>query len=119
MQNLSFLLAYGIVLISAAAGRATAQDKGEQQPLARRQLQQIHTPQSIDQELARLSKDLELTTEQQKQVRPILMSTMIGFKLCLIKILQLRGRSLLRISMPSVTKRTVRFMFCLPISRGN
>jgi hypothetical protein len=72
MQNLPFLLAYGIMLISAAASLAPAQGKGEQQPSARRQLQRIHTPQSIDQELARLTKDLELTTEQQKQVRPIL-----------------------------------------------
>jgi periplasmic protein CpxP/Spy len=43
-----------------------------QQPSARQQLQQIHTPQSIDQELARITKDLELTPEQQKQVRPLL-----------------------------------------------
>jgi hypothetical protein len=39
---------------------------------ARRQLQHIHTPQSIDQELARLTKDLELTPEQRRQVRPLL-----------------------------------------------
>jgi protein CpxP len=43
-----------------------------QPPSARRQLQQIHAPQSIDQELARLTKDLELTPEQQKQVQPLL-----------------------------------------------
>src|SRR5437899_5617635 len=30
------------------------------------------TPQSIDQELARLTKGLELTPEQQRQVRPLL-----------------------------------------------
>src|SRR6202035_2984713 len=46
--------------------------QGVQQPSAREQLQHIHTPQSIDQELARLTKDLELTPEQQKQVRPLL-----------------------------------------------
>jgi predicted HTH transcriptional regulator len=38
----------------------------------RRQFQHIHVPQSIDQELARLTKDLELTSEQQRQVRPLL-----------------------------------------------
>jgi hypothetical protein len=43
-----------------------------QQPSARQQLQHIHTPQSIDQELVRLTKDLELTPEQQQQVRPLL-----------------------------------------------
>jgi len=54
------------------AGPAIAQDNGAQQPSARQQLQRIHTPQSIDQELARLTKDLELTREQQQQVRPLL-----------------------------------------------
>jgi predicted HTH transcriptional regulator len=53
------------------AGAARAQDNGAQ-PSARQQLQHIYTPQSIDQELARLTKDLELTPEQQQQVRPML-----------------------------------------------
>jgi ribosome recycling factor len=52
--------------------QAVAQDNGAQQPSARQQLQHIHTPQSIDQELAHLTKDLELTPGQQKQVRPLL-----------------------------------------------
>ena len=43
-----------------------------QQSSARQQLQQIHSPQSIGQELARLTKDLELTPNQQQQVRPLL-----------------------------------------------
>ena len=54
------------------AGPAVAQDNGVQQPSALQQLQHIHTPQSIDQELARLTKDLELTRKQQQQVRPLL-----------------------------------------------
>jgi len=54
------------------ANPAVAQNNGAQQPSAREQLQHIHTPQSIDQELARLTKDLELTREQQQQVRPLL-----------------------------------------------
>jgi hypothetical protein len=53
-------------------GLALTQDNGAQQPSAREQLQHIHTPQSIDQELARLTKDLQLTREQQQQVRPLL-----------------------------------------------
>jgi hypothetical protein len=40
-----------------------AQDDRGQQPAAREQLQQIHTPRSIDQEFAHLTKDLELTPE--------------------------------------------------------
>ena len=72
MRNRPFTLAYGIMLMLGTAGPALAQDNGGQQPPARRQLQHIHTPQSIDQKLASLTKDLELTPEQQQQVRPLL-----------------------------------------------
>ena len=54
------------------AGPAVAQDNGVEQPSARQQLQNIHTPKSIGQELARLRKDLELTPEQQQQIWPLL-----------------------------------------------
>jgi protein CpxP len=76
MRNRSFTLAYGIMLMLGMAGAAEAQDnsgdKAVRQPAARQQLQQIHASQSIDQELSRLTKDLELTPEQQQQVRPLL-----------------------------------------------
>jgi periplasmic protein CpxP/Spy len=72
MRNRLFTPVYGIVLLLAMAGPAAAQDTGAEQPSARQQLERIHTPQSIDQELARLTKDLELTPEQQRQVRPLL-----------------------------------------------
>jgi hypothetical protein len=72
MRNRPFTPVYGIVLMLAMAGPAPAQDKEAQQPSARQQLQRIHTPQSIDQELAHLTKDLALTPEQQQQVRPLL-----------------------------------------------
>ena len=72
MRNRPFTLAYGFMLMLGMAGLVVAQDNGLQQPSAREQLQRIHTPQSIDQELARLTKDLELTPEQQHQVRPVL-----------------------------------------------
>ena len=72
MRSRPFTLAYGVMLMLGMAGPAVAQDNGAQQPSARQQLQHIHTPQSIDQELARLTKDLELTPEQQQQVRPLL-----------------------------------------------
>jgi protein CpxP len=75
MRNRFLTLVYGVAFI-LVAGSAVAQDntqgKVAAQPSARQQLQQIHTPQSIDQELAHLTKDLELTPEQQKQVRPLL-----------------------------------------------
>ena len=72
MGNRHFTLAYGVMLMLGMAGPAVAQDNGVQRPSARRQLQQIYAPQSIDQELARLTKDLELTPEQQKRVEPLL-----------------------------------------------
>jgi protein CpxP len=72
MRNRPFTLVYGALLMLGMAGPTLAQDDRGQQPSARQQLQHIHTPQSIDQELARLTKDLALTPEQQKQVRPLL-----------------------------------------------
>jgi hypothetical protein len=72
MRNRAFTLAYGIMLMLGTSGPAIGQDNGQQQPSARQQLQHIHTSQSIDQELARLTKDLELTPKQQQQVRPLL-----------------------------------------------
>jgi len=66
-----FAVAYGVMLMLGMAALAVAQDGG-QQPSAREQLQHIHTPESIDQKLASLTKDLELTPEQQRQVRPLL-----------------------------------------------
>ena len=72
MRNKPSTLAYGLMLMLGFAGAAAAQDNGAEQPSARQQLQHIHTAQSIDQELAHLTKDLELTLEQQQQVRPLL-----------------------------------------------
>jgi len=60
------------MLMLGMAGSLVAQDNRVQRPSARQQLQHIHIPQSIDQELARLTKDLELTPEQQQEVRPVL-----------------------------------------------
>jgi DNA anti-recombination protein RmuC len=72
MRNRPSRLAYGVLLILGIAGAVLAQDNGAEQPSARQQLQHIYTPQSIDQELAHLTKDLELSAEQQRQVRPLL-----------------------------------------------
>jgi protein CpxP len=72
MRNRAFMLPCGVMLLLGITAPAVAQDSGAQQPSARQELQHIHTPQSIDQELARLSKDLELTPQQQQQVRPLL-----------------------------------------------
>jgi periplasmic protein CpxP/Spy len=72
MRNRSFIFASGVMLTLGLPGPAVAQGNGAQPPSARQQLQHIHTPQSIDQKLASLTKDLELTPEQQQQVRPLL-----------------------------------------------
>ena len=72
MRYRPFALAYGVMLTFGMAGPAVTRDSGAQQPTAREQLQHVHTPQSIDQELARVTKVLELIPEQQKQVRPLL-----------------------------------------------
>jgi hypothetical protein len=72
MRNRVLTLAWGIALILGIAGPVIAQDNGVQQPSARQQLEQIHGAKSIDEELARLTKDMELTPQQQQQVRSLL-----------------------------------------------
>jgi K+-sensing histidine kinase KdpD len=72
MRSRPFALEFGVMLIVGIAALAVAQENGAQKPSAREQLQRIHTPQSMDQELARLTKDMELTPKQQQQVRPLL-----------------------------------------------
>jgi Spy/CpxP family protein refolding chaperone len=72
MPNRAVKLTYGVMLAFGLASLAQAQDNAVQPPSARQQLQHIHTPQSIDQELVRLTTDLELTPEQQQQVKPLL-----------------------------------------------
>ncbi len=72
MRNRYLTLVYGVMIVLGIAGPAVAQENGAQQPSARQELQHIHKPQSLDQELTRLTKDLELTPEQQQQVRPLL-----------------------------------------------
>jgi len=72
MPNRAVKFIYGAMLTFGMASLSLAQDNAVQPPSAGRQLQRIHTPQSIDQELVHLTKDLELTPEQQQQVRPLL-----------------------------------------------
>jgi hypothetical protein len=72
MRNRPLTIVYGLALVLGMAGPAVRRDNGAQQPSARRQLQQIHTPQSIDQKLTQLTKDLQLTPQQQEKVRPLL-----------------------------------------------
>jgi hypothetical protein len=72
MRDQSFRLAWGVTIALGLAMAGRAQDPGMQQPSARQQLEHIHSSQSIDQELAHLRNDLELTPEQQQQVRPLL-----------------------------------------------
>jgi hypothetical protein len=71
-RSRAFALACGLMLVLGIVRSAVAQGNAAQQTPARQQLQQIHTSQSIDQELAHLTKDLELTAEQRHQVLPLL-----------------------------------------------
>lgn len=71
MQKHAFRLTFGLTLTLAMTNVLMAQTTN-QPPSARQELQAIHSPRSIDQEFDRLTKDLQLTPEQQKQVRPLL-----------------------------------------------
>ena len=70
MKQRAFAIACGVMLVLGASRASIAQDAAT--PPARQQLQAIHGARSMDDELARLTKDLELTPEQQKQVRVLL-----------------------------------------------
>jgi hypothetical protein len=61
-----------VILILGMANPVLAQNSSAGQPSARQQLERIHTPQSIDQELAHLTRDLDLTPQQQLTVRSLL-----------------------------------------------
>jgi hypothetical protein len=57
MRNRPYTLAYGVMLMFGITGAAVAQDNGAEQPSARQQLQHIHTPQSIDQQVRPLLQE--------------------------------------------------------------
>lgn len=66
------ILALSLAMLSGSTASALAQQNATQPPLTSQQLHTIHGPRSIEQELVRLAKDLRLTPQQQKQVRPLL-----------------------------------------------
>jgi molecular chaperone DnaK (HSP70) len=70
MLNRAAKVTYAVMLTFALPGFGLAQDNPVQQPSA--QVQHMHGPRSMDEELARLTKDLELTPQQQQQVRSLL-----------------------------------------------
>ncbi len=72
MPSRAIRLTFEVTLMIGVASFVVAQDNGTPQSSAQKQLQHIHGPRSIDQELAHLTKDLELTPKQQQIVRPLL-----------------------------------------------
>jgi Spy/CpxP family protein refolding chaperone len=60
------------MLALAITGIAMAQENAPQAQWPNQASQGIHGPRSIDQELDHLTKDLELTPDQRKQIRPLL-----------------------------------------------
>jgi periplasmic protein CpxP/Spy len=67
-----FTFAFNAVLALGITGVAMAQDNAPLRQGPSHALQGIHGPRSIDQELDHLTKDLELTPNQRKQIRPLL-----------------------------------------------
>jgi hypothetical protein len=72
MRRHTFIATFGALFALGAAGTVRAQD-ATRQLSARQELQAIHRPRSIDQELGRLTKDLELTPHQRKRVKILLL----------------------------------------------
>jgi Spy/CpxP family protein refolding chaperone len=67
-----FTLGLTGILALGMTGAAMAQENAPQPQEPNQARQGIHGPRSIDQELDHLTKDLELTPKQRKQIRPLL-----------------------------------------------
>jgi Spy/CpxP family protein refolding chaperone len=64
--------AFTCLLALSITGVVMARDNALRPQGAKQELQKIHGPRSIDQELDHLTKELELTQKQRKQIRPLL-----------------------------------------------
>jgi protein CpxP len=71
-MRLFFTLGLTGVLTLGMAGSAMAQENAPQLKRPNQAPPGIHGPRSIDQELDHLTKDLELTPNQRKQIKPLL-----------------------------------------------
>jgi Spy/CpxP family protein refolding chaperone len=71
-MRIFFTVGLAGMLALGMTGIAMAQENASQPPGPNRARQGIHTPRSIDQELDHLTKDLELTPKQRKQIRTLL-----------------------------------------------
>jgi Spy/CpxP family protein refolding chaperone len=67
-----FAVALAGTLALAMTAIAMAQENPPQSQTSNQSRPDIHGPRSIDQQLDRLTKDLELTADQRKQIRPLL-----------------------------------------------
>jgi len=119
LRHLPFAFTCGVMLTLGMSGPCISQDNGAEQPPARQQLQHIHAPQSIDQELARLTKDLELTPEQQQEVRPLLQDHHDKIQAVLDKNPTASRRDLAPQIHAISDEAHRRFTLCLPITRKN
>src|SRR5437588_10546090 len=68
----SFTIGFTGMLALGMAGIAMAQENAQQPQGGNQARPAIHGPRSIDQELDHLTKDLELTPNQRKLIRPLL-----------------------------------------------
>ena len=71
MRKHTILVVCRMIILLGLTSTAMATDAALP-PSARQELQALHSPRSIDQELDHLTKDLELTPNQRKQIRPLL-----------------------------------------------
>jgi Spy/CpxP family protein refolding chaperone len=67
-----FIVGFTGMLALGMSSIAMAQENTPQEQGPSRARPAIHSPRSIDQELDHLTKDLELTPKQRKQIRPLL-----------------------------------------------
>ncbi len=96
------------MLALGMTGIAMAQENAPQPQGPNQARQGIHGPRSIDQELDHLTKDLELTPNQQKQIRPLLEQHHDRIQDCSTTIQGSHAETAARRSTRSATKRTTK-----------
>ncbi|HTJ57223.1 MAG TPA: hypothetical protein VL418_06650 [Devosiaceae bacterium] len=73
MRTLLFAALSGAMVLSVIGAATAQQGVPGRPPGFARIIQQFHSPASVDEELARLAKDLKLSPTQQKQTRVLLL----------------------------------------------
>src|SRR5258705_2170343 len=107
-----FAIGLAGMLALGMTGIGMAQENAPQPRGANQARPAIHGPRSIDQELDHLTKDLELTPNQRKQIRPLLEEHHDRIQALFDKTQSSHAKTSVRRSTRSATTRTTKLKRC-------